>query len=232
MPLAPAYVEIEKISSLQNILDELTRLKRTLNESELRQFIVFNDAYFVVTSNINQAVGSGQFENPKFVEKFSVSFVHYYFRAINSTMRNADLPNAWYSLNKTSKRKTTPNFILLLMGANAHINHDFALTLAELVDQEETDNFLEDVIKMDKLLMKSGREIINTFNEPSSLLNFLKRRFVFVYYRPVMYMVRFWRIRSWARYKSIKRNGLRDSAYANGSIKIARRFFLLARLIG
>jgi hypothetical protein len=142
------------------------------------------------------------------------------------------VPDAWHALNKASKRKTTPNFVLLLMGANAHINHDFALVLTKLVDQQETDILLRDVIKVDKLLMKSGREIISTFNEPSTVLDFLKRRFIFMYYRPVMYMIRFWRIRSWARYKSIKRNGLKDSEYADGSIKVARRFFLLAKLIG
>lgn len=225
-------VNFKTITSFQAIHNQLIKLKKLLRDNDAKQFIVFNDAYLIVTSNIKQASETGHFENPKFIEKFCVSFARYYFEAINKTVQAGELPDAWSTLNTVSRNKTTPNFILLLLGANAHINHDLALALVKLMEHEESDDLLRDVTKIDKILMKSGREVITTFNESSKSLNFLKQRFIFLYYRPTMYMIRFWRIRAWSRYKSIRKHGLEDSNYAVGSVKIARRFLLLGRYFG
>ena len=118
------------------------------------------------------------------------------------------------------------------MGANAHINHDLPLALAKLMGTEKTDDLLRDVLKIDKLLMKSGRKIIATFDEPHKFLDFLKRRFQFLYYRPAMYTILYWRIGAWRRYKLIKNSGRETSGDPSKSIKIANRLLKLGKYLG
>jgi hypothetical protein len=199
----------------------------------MRQFIVFNDAYFVVTSAIKDASDKGYFKNSEFIEKFTVCFAQYYFQAVNYTVTNdSRLPPAWSSVNMASGRTTTPNFVFLLMGANAHINSDLPLALLKLMGKKSAGELAKDVLKIDKILMKSGREILGMFEESNKLLDWLKRHFIFLYYRPVMYMVLYWRIKAWRSFKSISKHGAAGSGYTKSSIKIARRFLLLSRLLG
>lgn len=232
MRLDKTFVSLDKITSFESILTELTVLESKLPQNKLRQLLVFNKAYFVITSSIKHSSDSGYFDNPAFIEKFTVCFAQYYFRAVNDTFENSSqLPTAWSMLNGAATHKSTPNFIFLLMGANAHINNDLPLALLRLVGKEETNDLLKDVFKIDKLLMKSGRDIIGKFEEQNALLDLLKRRLIFVYYRPVMYMVLYWRIKAWRNYKSLKKNGLQKSAYAKYSIKVAARLLKLAALV-
>ncbi len=130
-----------------------------------------------------------------------------------------ELPAAWQMANKASEYKTAPNFIFLLMGANAHINHDLPLALLKIMGGKEPVGLVKDIFKIDRLLMKSGREIAGTFEESNQLLDLLKRHLFFLYYRPVMYMVLYWRIKAWRNYKSIKKDGIKNSAYAKTSIE-------------
>lgn len=123
--------------------------------------------------------------------------------------------------------KSVPAFIPLLMGANAHINHDLPLALVKLMGREKTDDLLQDVLKIDTLLMKSGRQIIVTFDEPTKLLDIIKRRLQFLYYRPTMYIILYWRVIAWRNYKAIKRNGVKKHDYKTRSTKIANRFLKL-----
>jgi Family of unknown function (DUF5995) len=231
MPNKNVLINIEKITSFDTVLKELVMLERLLPLYKLDHFVIFNKAYATVTNAIKKGATNGHFDNPIFIEKFSVKFAHYYFKAVNETMgKSKDLPAAWKMLNKAAKHKSTPKFIFLLMGANAHINNDLPLALLELMDKETTDDLLKDVLKIDKLLMKSGREIIGLFSEPNKVLNLLKRRVVFLYYRPVMYMILYWRIKAWKNYKLLKKAGQDDSGYKRGSVAIANRFLKLAAL--
>jgi len=220
------------ITSFEDILVRLRELDATLANKRLPQFLVFNTAYVVVTDVIKKAVDNGQLTNPTFVEAFSACFARFYFQAVAQTARNdVQLPPAWSRLNKAHDA-SAPAFILLLMGANAHINYDLPLALAELATQKEASELVGDVIKIDKLLMRSGREILGLFEEHNTLINMLKRRFVFLYYRPVMYMILYWRVRAWHSYKQINEHGVAGSNYAKRSDRIARRFLRLGALLG
>lgn len=223
---------LSSITSFDSSLAALEKLKGVLSKNKLEQFIVFNEAYFIVTKNIKDAANKNYFDNPKFVEKFTFSFAKYYFEAVNYTyLEDSKLPEAWSIMNKAKKYKATPNFIFLLMGANAHINRDLQLVLVEIMSQKKTNESLKDIIKIDKLLMKSGKEIINTFQEPNKILDALKRSFVFIYYRPVMYTVLYWRIRAWRNYVGMSKTSQRTTNYDKRSVNNANIFLSLARLL-
>lgn len=226
------YVNSDKVVSFKTILAELRRLDDRLPRDGLAQFVVFNKAYFVVTEALMAAARRGYFQNPEFVEGFTVGFAHYYFAALNATVsRDPALPEAWAILNRTASQKGVPNFMLLLMGANAHINHDLPLVLLERIDQAKAEDLLKDILQVDKLLMKSGRKILTTFSEPNRRLAFLKRRFIFLYYRPTMYMILYWRIGTWRSYQRMRKQGVQNRRYAKRSVRIAKRFARLGKFL-
>ena len=161
------------------------------------------------------------------------AFAQYYFQAVNdaaSTKRA--LPAAWAKMLPSAHRPALPAFILLLMGANAHINYDLPLALSKTMGRAKPDDLLRDILRVDRLLMSSGREIIGTFDEANKLVAFVKRRGQFLYYRPIMYMILYWRILAWRNYKAIEKNGVTHNRHATQSLKIANRLLRIDVYLG
>jgi len=207
---SPFFIDTKKITTIKDVLDELEQLDTQLSTLGLSHFKLFNSAYHVVTSFIQQAIDTGDFKNPVFIEQFIVTFANYYFKAVTGTVNkypNVSLP--WAKMNEYARHKSSPEFISLLLGANAHINNDLPQALKTLLENADTEVFFRDIAKIDKLLMKSGKEIIGLFEEPDTLLDFLKRRFQFMYYRPAMYTILYWRVMAWRSYRNFKK----DRAY-------------------
>lgn len=231
MKTNPCLINIAGIKSFNNVLAEIKLLDASLQSENMSQFKLFNDAYQVITNHIQQAAKDNYFENPKFIEKFTVTFASYYFKAVNDTLTGSkDLTTSWATLNKLNL-KTSPKFVSLLMGANAHINNDLPQVLVRLMEKEDTDNLLSDIVKIDKLLMLSGKKIVGLFDEPNIKFDFLKRNFKFIYYRPTMYMILYWRAVAWRNYRKIKKNNATLSRVNKRSNKIANRFLRIANIL-
>jgi len=234
MPAAPLKaIDTKRIHTYKKILDELDRLDKTLPESSLYRLAPFNSAYIVVTTAIQKTARDGQFANPKFVEKFTVCFSGYYFRVINDYLAGRELPVAWANLLSQKPDKQLPNFIYLLMGANAHINHDLSLTMLKMLDNGDTDALFKDILKVDKLLVGCGNDILRTFTETQKVARFIKDRTKYIYLPIVMHVILYWRIRAWKDYLRLKNSGPSpDRAQIKGratSIRLWRLGSLLQR---
>jgi hypothetical protein len=231
MKTNPNLINIAGIRSFKNVQTEIKLLNANLQSENMSQFKLFNEAYLIVTNHIQTATKNNYFENPKFIEKFTTTFATYYFKAINDTLTGSkDLTMSWAAMDKLNL-KTSPRFISLLMGANAHINNDLPRVLNRLMEKEDTENLLSDIVKIDKLLMLSGKEIIDLFDETNKKLNFLKRYIKFIYYRPIMYMILYWRVIAWRNYRKIKKNNATLTRVNKRSDKIANRFLRIAKLL-
>lgn len=225
-------IDVGGITSIKSVVGELRHLNKNLSRLDLDRFKLFNNAYYIVTTSVQQSIEDNYFENPKFIEKFIVTFAGYYFKAVNDASSDSPkLTRPWSKINEYAKNKSAPKFVSLMIGANAHINNDLPQVLNNLMKNEKTEDLLSDLIKIDKLLMKSGKEIIGTFNETNKTLNFLKRRFQFMYYRPAMYTIRYWRIVAWKNYKKLKKQPSYAKNITNRSVKIADRWLLLSKLL-
>ena len=156
-------IDIPAITSFDDVLGELKALEAQLPRAGLDQLIAFNMAYTVITRGIKNAAHEGYFAKPIFIEKFTICFASYYFQAINDMVsKSTELPAAWAKLRDI--RGSAPIFITLLMGANAHINHDLPLAMADFLKRNK-DYSLRDARKVDHILMKSGKIIIPAFDE-------------------------------------------------------------------
>lgn len=224
-------IDTATINSFEDLLYALDDLKEQLPDSSLYMLATFNSAYIVVTTAIEEAFNKGYFKNPKFIEKFTLSFSRYYFQIINDGLEGSNMPIAWANLlNKTSSKRL-PNFIYLLMGANAHVNHDLPLVMAKMLDNDDTENLFKDIIKVDKLLVRCGEDILRTFTETKKLPRFIKNRTSYFYLPIVMHLILYWRVKAWKDYLSIKNNGVKpDRAQIKGKA-ISVRLLLLGELL-
>lgn len=222
-------IDLEKIVSFRTVLAELASLNIKFRDNKIRQFTAFNKAYEIVMSRIETASKQDIFEHPKLIEAFSTTFSRFYFNAVNERLGSTNSSVvAWYKMALASSIPSTPTFILLLMGANAHINHDLPLALLEVLKPNTPTDLLKDLIALDKILMTSGREIITSFQEPRKWLDIIRRRFQFLYYRPIMYMILFWRARAWTVYKTLANDDKPNDGPERQSIKIANHLFVIA----
>jgi hypothetical protein len=194
-------IPVNTITTVPQVLKTLRELNVLLKNNDLEQWQLFNQAYIIVTEAVDQAAGADYFTNQAFVAKFSVCFAKYYFRAVNDELQHSKTTVvAWHKLTELTG---SPSSIHLLMGANAHINRDLPLALAEALAGEESKELFEDVRKVDKLLMQSGEHIIDSFEEPGRIAHYVQRHLRFLYYRPIMGIILVWRISAWQNYKKI-----------------------------
>jgi hypothetical protein len=223
-------ISLSKITSVSRLLRQLDILDTALESSSLSELVAFNRAYTIVTQEIDASLKSGYFENPKFIEKFTVCFSHYYFQIINDALQGKhDIPVAWSQVFRSSKSKPLPNFIYLLMGANAHINHDLSLAMQRMLSKGDIAKLFKDIVKVDKLLMRSSWDIVSAFTESKTLPRIIQKRCKYVYLKPIMYMILFWRFRAWRDYKRIAKHGvskrraqIRGRATSRGLIYVGR----------
>ncbi len=224
-------IDISKITSIDDVLFSLRGLDHKLTELNFEQFSLFNKSYQIVTHLIHTGVNDDYFKNPKFIESFIVNFASYYFEAVNRVNNGNKLSAPWAKLNDYADIKSAPVFISLMLGANAHINYDLPQVLNKMMKNENTADFLSDIVKINRILMKSGRQIIDLFEEKNKHLNFLKKRLVFTYYHPAMYTILYWRFRAWRNYEMLNKNNSALSPITKRSLKIASRLLGLAKVL-
>lgn len=217
------YHPVSSPKSYADIIDNLNFLEKQLSIHDYDQFLVFNRSYVVVTQSIKDNSEKGYFMHPEFVEDFAITFAGYYFQAMNEVIANTTTESAAWGKLATAKKH--PRFIQLLLGANAHINHDLPLVMVEHMNQDYSREVFKDILSIDALLMQSGKEIIPLLDESYTCQRFIKKHLQFLYYMPVMYMILLWRISAWRSYKSIIKNGLSQAKFQTKSVRTANRLF-------
>jgi hypothetical protein len=228
----PIFIDTYAITTIQNVIDSLEHLSEQLKTEDMGQFLLFNNAYLIVTHEIQAGILEDYFDNPEFIEEFIVQFARYFFVAINNTSsESSDLSTPWAKLTTYAAIPRAPIFISLMLGANAHINNDLPQVLEKMMPGDDPKAMLEDIVKLDHILMKSGKQIIGIFEENSPFLNFLKNHLRFTYYRPAMYTILYWRVRAWRSYERLKDDAGAMPSITARSVKIANRILTVARII-
>lgn len=92
---------------------------------------IFLSLYMSVTDAIGQRVREGGFQDPVWVERYGVAFANLYLRAVDSYASGTWTPKAWRRAFDCADNRSALVLQDLLLGVNAHINHDLALALIE-----------------------------------------------------------------------------------------------------
>jgi hypothetical protein len=218
------------IATTVDVLNELQHLDAVLLERGMSQFTIFNHAYYIVTEEILEAMNAGYFENPRRVDVFIVLFAQYYFDALNDAAAHTLLSSSpWLRMDEYAKISRAPVFLSLLLGANAHINYDLPQALKLFVDQDGDGRSLNDLTKISKILMRSGKMITRSFDEPNTHYDFFKRRLRPLYYRPAMYTILYWRLTAWKEYGRLETMSDAPTHISRRSLRIAARLLFIAR---
>lgn len=104
------------------------------------QRAVFLSCYEMMTAAMLLAVGERGFGDPAWVNRLLDRFAEYYFDAVAAYDRDpATAPRAWQLAHDSCRDTDAWPLRRLLLGINANINYDLALTVAELLAREWAD---------------------------------------------------------------------------------------------
>ncbi len=98
---------------------------------------IFLRCYSMMTSNIINAVATHRFYDPVWVERLMRHFATYYFEALEAyDAGHSDVPAIWKRTHDLARSLDTTVMEDLLLGINAHINHDLVLAVADMLYDE------------------------------------------------------------------------------------------------
>ena len=97
----------------------------------------FLTCYQMMTSNMQQAIDGGEFNDPEWVYSLLQQFAGYYFHALEAYEANQpDTPAIWRQAFDATRQPDTRTLQNLLLGMNAHINYDLIFTLVDMLEPE------------------------------------------------------------------------------------------------
>lgn len=95
---------------------------------------VFASAYGRMTEATLGAISRGEFEDPPWVGRLLERFADYYFDAAEAWDQNSKCPLVWCDAFAACDHDDLHTLQVLLLGINAHINHDLVYALADVLE--------------------------------------------------------------------------------------------------
>ena len=113
-------------------LAELRERERQMRAEGDRQG-TFAAAYIEVMVAIQRELSAGVYEDSAWVSQCTRRFLALYFQALDGTRRgwHWQVPQAWQQALAARRRQDGSCLGSLILGMNAHINHDLPLAIAE-----------------------------------------------------------------------------------------------------
>jgi hypothetical protein len=119
--------------SIEQVLDSFERLERSLYDRRDRR-AVFATTYLTMTREIGERVVHHDFHDAEWVGRYAIAFANLYRVALLAYERGEReaVARPWQISFDTSS--ASENLLLqdMLLGVNAHINHDLAIALVEV----------------------------------------------------------------------------------------------------
>jgi hypothetical protein len=112
---------------IQHTAQELRSIAR--NSTDASGY--FPALYARVTSNIAAAIAAGRFEDGERMDVFATTFASYYVRALR---REIPRPRCWQATWDVANDKDLLVVQHLLLGINAHVNHDLPQVVVDFAD--------------------------------------------------------------------------------------------------
>ena len=120
---------IHMLQEAQLILDDLPPSQAANRVS------AFNALYLLITKRVDGALVTGV-NSPEFLEMLDVEFAKRYFAALGQWNRDEEeTPDVWEVLFKRAADERLSRLVAAMLGVNAHINHDLAVSLVDICDE-------------------------------------------------------------------------------------------------
>jgi hypothetical protein len=132
---------------------------------------IFATAYLLITGSIAAALDAGRFEDEVWTRRYLVGFGNLYRGALFAweSGRVAGIPTAWRLSFEAARNGTGLVIQHLVLGINAHINHDLALALAEAGLDPDREMRYRDHVRVNEVLEEATpalKEVVSTKYAP------------------------------------------------------------------
>jgi hypothetical protein len=153
----PDFVAIMEhpFESVVDVEDRLSRLEHQLREESDRRAI-FLMIYTRMTREVRRGIERGRFANPDWMRRYVLTFADYYRRAFLAFETGAmgAVPDPWRIAFGTAISGEGLVLQDALLGINAHINYDLALTLDDVGIDPNRDEKYTDHRTIDQILAR------------------------------------------------------------------------------
>jgi hypothetical protein len=103
--------------------------------------VVFAHTYLLMTTNMMEALDSGEYKDSIWVRRLLERFAGYYLEALDrSEQAGYSAPPVWRVAFQVAANPSSTTVQNLLLGVNTHINHDLVLTLIDVLKDEWRDH--------------------------------------------------------------------------------------------
>ena len=132
-----------RLRTLDDVVTRLAELEARYASTRNRR-AVFLTVYALMSREMKRRIEAGLFRDADWVARYTVSFANLYCEAHDAYDRGNNVAKAWTTAFDTASRGSALVTQDLLLGINAHINHDLALALHEVSIEPDRPARLED----------------------------------------------------------------------------------------
>ncbi len=155
---------VEVLAEMESILDSCISNNSTLG--------YFAYVYFRTTQEIQTAILEERFEDNDRMEIFDVQFANYYLQAYYDYQNGKAVSKSW-QIAFDAKEQPLSVIQHIILGMNAHINLDLALTAQALMKDKEIYDIESDFKKVNGILFELVSEVQEKLNKVSFLMRML-----------------------------------------------------------
>jgi hypothetical protein len=116
--------------TLDEVVESLGRLEQEFVSRRDRR-AVFLTVYGLMTREMKRQVDDGAFEDPGWVTRYAVGFADRYRQALEGHEQGTRIAKAWQLAFDVAREPSGLVLQNMLLGINAHVNHDLALALVD-----------------------------------------------------------------------------------------------------
>ena len=121
---------IGQIGSLDEVVERLGRLEQEFVSRRDRR-AVFLTVYGLMTREMQRRIADGAFDDGDWVARYAVGFADRYRQALEGYEQGTRIAKSWQLAFDTARDPSGLVLQNMLLGINAHINHDLALALVD-----------------------------------------------------------------------------------------------------
>lgn len=149
-------------SSLDDVINGLTVLEEFFRGRRDRR-AVFVTGYNLTTQEIRRWVQEDRFLDSQWVERYAITFADFYRQAVVEWESGAidRVPRAWRIAFQACRSRQSLIFQDLILGINAHVNHDLALALVAVSIGQKRQQRRKDHNRVNQVLKQAADRIQN-----------------------------------------------------------------------
>jgi hypothetical protein len=136
---------------------------------------VFLGAYAIITGAMRHAIDRNEFDDDTWVRQYLLQFARLYLAALRASAEGQEtrVPTAWRIAFELANSGRGTVLQHLLLGINAHINHDLALALVEAGLEPERERRYKDHTAVNRVLQAATQDLethVERFYSPALYL--------------------------------------------------------------